>query len=275
MALPVYLIHWNAPEWVRSATESILASDTSVSVTVINNSPDTALALDPRVRITEAGGNLGYAGGANIGIREWLAEGGEWCVVASHDLLVQADALRLLLEAGERNPSFGVLGPATTTNWAGELVEDLGIIEERTMMSGTCLLLRRACLEEIGGFDEAFGSYGEDDELCHRARAAGWRIGRVMAARAEGIGSRSTDKRALQYGNHVLLKLKTEGWVAATRLYLVHLRRVLKLSAVAWRPGIEGVRRRHELRERAMGLRRATIALIKHVAASRRRRKAS
>jgi GT2 family glycosyltransferase len=41
-------------------------------------------------------------------------------------------------------------------------------------MLGACLLLRRAMLEEIGGFDERFPMYGEDIELQYRAMRAGW-----------------------------------------------------------------------------------------------------
>ncbi len=41
-------------------------------------------------------------------------------------------------------------------------------------MLGACLLLRRAMLDEIGGFDEGFPMYGEDIELQYRAMRAGW-----------------------------------------------------------------------------------------------------
>lgn len=42
---------------------------------------------------------------------------------------------------------------------------------------GFCMYLRRACVDEIGGFDEqAFGrGYGEENDWCMRAKKAGWR----------------------------------------------------------------------------------------------------
>jgi GT2 family glycosyltransferase/glycosyltransferase involved in cell wall biosynthesis len=42
---------------------------------------------------------------------------------------------------------------------------------------GFCFFIRRACLKDVGGFDEkAFGhGYGEENDLCQRARQAGWR----------------------------------------------------------------------------------------------------
>ena len=43
-------------------------------------------------------------------------------------------------------------------------------------MTGCCLLVRRECWEELGGFDEDFFLYYEDVDLCRRARAAGWSV---------------------------------------------------------------------------------------------------
>lgn len=42
---------------------------------------------------------------------------------------------------------------------------------------GFCMFLRRACLDDIGDFDaQAFGrGYGEENDWCMRAAAAGWR----------------------------------------------------------------------------------------------------
>ena len=41
---------------------------------------------------------------------------------------------------------------------------------------GFCMFIRRSALDEIGVFDEVFGAgYGEENDLCLRAAAAGWR----------------------------------------------------------------------------------------------------
>jgi len=47
---------------------------------------------------------------------------------------------------------------------------------------GFCMYIRRACLEQVGAFDaERFGrGYGEENDFCLRASAAGWR--HVLAA---------------------------------------------------------------------------------------------
>ena len=38
MVVPVYLIHYDTPDWVRSAARSILSSDVEVDLTVVSNS---------------------------------------------------------------------------------------------------------------------------------------------------------------------------------------------------------------------------------------------
>ena len=173
-AVPVYVVHWNAPEWAASTCASFLASTVPVSITVIDNGPYTNdLVLDARVRVVRSGANVGYAGGANIGVADWLAGGAELCVVACHDVSLDPGALETIVTAAHTHPDYGVLAPTPKENVAGGpiLVSGDGL-SDVVWASGTCLVLRRACVEQVGGFDADFGSYGEDVDLCLRARDA-------------------------------------------------------------------------------------------------------
>ena len=64
-------------------------------------------------------------------------------------------------------------------------------------MLGACLLLRRAMLDEVGGFDEGFPMYGEDIELQYRAGRAGWERWYVPAAVATHDYQRVVDRTFL------------------------------------------------------------------------------
>jgi GT2 family glycosyltransferase len=259
-ALPVYLIHWNAPEWVAEACKSIQHSDIPVSLTVVDNGPRAAtarLALPPNVRLLQSGGNLGFAGGANVALRDWLEGSCRWCLIGAHDLQTSPSDLRLMVEAGDRAPSFGILGPGTTTDYyAGHYLGWTAGIQERTVMNGTCLLLRRECILDVGLFDPQFGSYGEDDELCFRARSRGWKVGRVPGTGAHGLGSAADNRTALRMRNLVMLAIKTSGRRAGVRMLFGHAR-ILGLATLRmWLPGSIGVEARRVAAARWYGLTR-------------------
>ncbi len=64
-------------------------------------------------------------------------------------------------------------------------------------MLGGFLLLRRAMLNELGGFDEGFRLYGEDIDLQYRAMRAGWERWYVPQAVVRHEHKAETDKRLL------------------------------------------------------------------------------
>ena len=44
------------------------------------------------------------------------------------------------------------------------------------MLSGAAILFKREVIDEVGGFDERFHMYGEDNEWCFRVNRAGWQL---------------------------------------------------------------------------------------------------
>ena len=62
-------------------------------------------------------------------------------------------------------------------------------------LHGAFMLMPRALFERLGGFDERFFMYGEDMDLCERARAAGFRTAIVPDACVVHYGNRSGSLR--------------------------------------------------------------------------------
>lgn len=143
----------------------------------------------------------GYTCAANRGLRHSKAP---FVVLLNSDTIVTPGWLDRLVACAAAEPSTGIVGPLSNTasyqsipaisagsDWAeNPLPEGWGIdswaaeIAARAvrcypampLLNGFCLLIRRAVIDAIGCFDEdAFGAgYGEENDYCLRARAAGW-----------------------------------------------------------------------------------------------------
>jgi GT2 family glycosyltransferase len=222
--LPVYVIHWNAPEWCAETVASLLASDgVGVEVTVIDNASRKLPQLPREVTLEKLPKNVGFSGGANQALRlhRARAEREEFFCIVCHDLHVEAAALRTCLEIARAYPGYGILGLNGT-----DLPEREGPIIDHDWVSGTCLFLRRDCADDVGWFDEIYGSYVEDIDFSYRAARKGWKLGIVTAARASAHGSVDSRRAIiLTRANHTLLAAKQGDYGLAFS----------RLAGMAWR----------------------------------------
>jgi hypothetical protein len=187
------------------------------------------------VRYLRTAGNLGFAGGSNLGMREALAAGAEYVWFLNNDAAPQADALTELLAVAEGDPPADVVGAkilraadprrldsialAVDLRWGrvrllGHDETDRGQYDELrdvAAVTGCAMLVRRDACERLGGFDERFFAYLEDADLCLRAGAAGLRVAAAPRARvlhdrpAAGDGRQSPSSLRLTTRNHLLL----------------------------------------------------------------------
>ena len=56
-------------------------------------------------------------------------------------------------------------------------------------VAGSCMLIRREVIDQIGYLDERFFAYQEDADFCFRARQAGWQVYYVPSAQIIHFGS--------------------------------------------------------------------------------------
>lgn len=110
-------------------------------------------------------------------------------------------------------------------------------------VSGACMVVRRAAMEEIGGFDERFFLYWEDTDLCCRMKKAGWRVVYYPKPKIVHFVGKSSRTRPIfsSYQFHksgFLLFAKYTAWpfflflpIAATML-MVHFFSVLSISNI-------------------------------------------
>ena len=225
--LPVYVIHWDAPEWCATTVKSLMASTgVIVDLCVIDNGPAYASARLARsvpagVRFINPGMNTGFTGAANLAIRDWLAsEDRPFAIIASHDLRLRPESFSRMISILQARNNVGIVGPEYGR--VGEPCDDptaVHVAAELTpWISGSCLAVRRECLAEVGPFDERLGSYVEDVDICFRAWDAGWEVARVNGMAMGWNGSRSETARTSIDANWILLVLKRAGALGALRM---------------------------------------------------------
>ncbi len=137
--------------------------------------------------------NRGFPAACNQGI---AAARGQQVVVLNNDTVVTPGWLRRMLECLYHDPQVGAVGPRSNfVSGAQRLAQHYSSIQQldgwawgwserhrgeylpTARLVGFCLLLRGEMLKQIGGFDEQFGIGNcEDDDLCRRAEAAGWKL---------------------------------------------------------------------------------------------------
>ncbi|HUC00293.1 MAG TPA: glycosyltransferase family 2 protein [Solirubrobacterales bacterium] len=214
--LGVAVLAYGAGGEFRALIESLAAEGVAPSAIVLVHNqaaPGEAPPSAPDgVEVLATGGNPGYAGGMNAGIRRQLERGAEQILVLTHDARLRPGALVALRGVLATQPGYGILGPAlvlpgtdvpysfggvTDANGANShrkrLPPGAGEVLDSDWVDGGTMLVRRAVFERVGEFDERFWGYCEEADLCLRARRAGFAVGLVPAARADqdsGMGKR-------------------------------------------------------------------------------------
>ena len=120
---------------------------------------------------------------------------------------------------------------------------------------GAALLVRRRFLDDIGGLDERFFLYSEDEDLGREAQARGYLSLLVPRARATHVGGASTPDAALALARAIAANaLLLEKWQGrrAARLYRRGIGPVLGVRAVLLR--VAGRRAEADLAERTRRL---------------------
>jgi GT2 family glycosyltransferase len=157
-----------------------------------------ALPEGCRVSIIRSGGNLGFAGGNNVGLRLALSEGCDWFWLLNTDTAIRHDALSCLLARAQRGTDIGITGSTLVFYGDPECVQAVGgaLDESRVKPShigeglrlkdvprdpseleakmayivGASMLVPRAFLEQVGLMQDDYFLYYEELDWAMRAR---------------------------------------------------------------------------------------------------------
>ncbi len=178
--------------------------------------------MSPTVRIIRNEQNAGFAAGNNQALA--LARG-DFILFLNNDTLVTEGWLRRMLTVMAKHPDAGLAGPrsnrvsgpqmiegvayesvAAMEDFSGKLATQFdGQSTEFERVVGFCMLVRRAVIDRIGGWDETFpiGNF-EDDDFCVRAGLAGFTARIVEDAFVHHEGSQTFKAMGIDYENQTL-----------------------------------------------------------------------
>ena len=191
----------------RRCLDSVLAAKSTASreiIVVDDAAPDAEitrlvdeLAAGNRITLLRNEQNLGFVRSVNRGM---LLHTDRDVVLLNSDTEVAGDWLDRIQRCVYAHDDIGTATPFSNNaticsypfyGWTGGIPGTLGLAALDRMFAtinagksvdlptgvGFCLYLRRACLDQVGTFDaERFGrGYGEENDFCLRAVAAGWR----------------------------------------------------------------------------------------------------
>jgi hypothetical protein len=202
----IVILNWNGRDDVLRCVASLsrLAYPNYVATVVDNASADGSVdALRrhfPQQRVLVMEKNVGFCGGNNRGIEEALAHGAEYVLLLNNDTEVHAELVGELVQVASGDSRIGAVGAKNLQlerpqeiwgaygelTYGKELVRVMGkgeadgpayrVVRDVDWVIGNGIMMSRAALEAVGGFDEQFFGYHEDVDWCTRARRKAFRI---------------------------------------------------------------------------------------------------
>lgn len=185
----------------------------SAEVIVVDNASTGGSAAilraeHPEIQLIANRQNLGFTRANNQGL---AVSRGRYVLFLNPDTEVHPAALDTLLRYAEQHPAVGIIGPqlryadgslqssrrrfpalsifflesTVLQRWfpGARALERYYMLDcpddaisQVDWVVGACMLVRRAVLDQVGGFDEGFFMYSEEMDLCRRAVDAGWQV---------------------------------------------------------------------------------------------------
>jgi len=215
ITVSVCITTYQARDYLRECLRS-LRSTTQVPFEVIivdNGSQDGTVEMlqadFPNIKLFTNKTNEGFTKPTNKALR---ASQGQYLLLLNPDTIILPNAIDLLVRFLDAHPEAGICGPKVlnpdrtmqmqcrrgeSRPWAvisyflglSKVFPNSKFFSQYLMsykdknktypvdgVSGSCMLIRKEVIDQIGYLDEQFFAYQEDADFCFRARQAGWLI---------------------------------------------------------------------------------------------------
>jgi GT2 family glycosyltransferase len=209
---------WNGRAWLDVVLASLERQSLAPREVIVVDNGSTDGTVEhlrsrwPSVQVVALAENVGFAAGVNRGLER---AGGDYVALVNNDVELHPDFLRELVAGLEADPGAGsaaskmlrfddrgvIDATGDTLRWSGVALQrgqgerDAGRYDQPERVFSACAgaaLYRRAALDDVGPFDEAFFAYLEDVDWGFRAQLAGHGCAYVPTAIAYHAGGAST-----------------------------------------------------------------------------------
>ena len=212
----VVIPSYNTRDLMEQALRTVMeaAVGMEIEIVVVDNasrdgSADMVEEKFPQVELIRNEKNVGFAAANNVAFERAR---GRYVLLLNSDTVVRPDTLKCLAQFLDECPEAGaagckILNPDGTLQLesrrgfptpAAAVWKLTGMsrlfpnsprfarynltyldpeeVSEVDALSGSCMMVRREVIEQVGRLDEAYFMYGEDLDWCYRMRQAGWQI---------------------------------------------------------------------------------------------------
>lgn len=209
------ILNFNGADDTLSCIECFPVAARGIKLFVIDNAStdgsferlerSETLAARDYCELIQSGGNFGYAGGNNVGIKRALNYGCTHICVLNNDTVVELSELHKLADYLDADTSCAFVGPVLVENngvgqtvqsagasinlWTGDVSVCSGGAPRGSLsgsfpcdyIGGACIMFRAGDVDELGLIPECYFLFFEETEWCLRAQ----RMGRTVVCCAD------------------------------------------------------------------------------------------
>lgn len=215
--LSIIPVAFNSESEIAKTIEHLesITSHLSIEIVVVDNASADSTAEEARRavrrgRVVTSDVNLGFGGGANLGLKHAR---GDYVLIMNDDVMPRPGAIEKMIDTLRSDPRIGLVGPrmlhpdgsvapATRSHLPGIADEAARWKDKVTrrddrnaypsgeeprevaLLICACVIAHTETLRDLGGFSPLFFFYGEDIDLCRRLQANGLKAVTVPSAEA-------------------------------------------------------------------------------------------
>jgi N-acetylglucosaminyl-diphospho-decaprenol L-rhamnosyltransferase len=214
MDVSIIYVNWKSEDYIKESINCIYEHTDGLQFEIIvvdNASPSGNVDLlkeqFPEITLVKSSSNLGFAGANNLGFK---SSSGEYILFLNPDTKLMNPAINVMVRNLHELPDAGIIGckllnsdlslqtsciqtfptilnqvldanvlrdrwPHNSLWGIGPLYSESTVPAEVEVVSGACLMIKRAVFEKVSMFSEEYFMYAEDLDLCYKVAEAGYK----------------------------------------------------------------------------------------------------